>query len=258
VPFTFSHPAAILPLSRLPRWLVIPSALAIGSLSPDFWYILPGFGRESGHNLVGIFRFCLPAGLGLWLGWRLLLGPSLAILLPTAPRHAVRDYLHQWRLSDLWAAPLSVIVGAITHVAWDRWAHDNHAELIPVPHGRVHLLGHHPEVWQILQLGSSILGLALLVAWFLIALRRLCPTATWAQRLWPGQVRALALAALFVGPLIVSATLRMPLDASSLHEFRAGFLPTVRLFLPLLAGSLFTWSALVLIARTARTTLRRT
>lgn len=38
MPFTGSHPAAVLPLLR---WGLIPSALVIGSMSPDLGYFLP-------------------------------------------------------------------------------------------------------------------------------------------------------------------------------------------------------------------------
>ncbi|MEN9355375.1 MAG: hypothetical protein RL318_2700, partial [Fibrobacterota bacterium] len=184
----------------------------------------------------------------LWLLWRLLLGPSLAILLPASPRKALTGYLHQWRLSDLWAAPFSVIIGAMTHLACDRLAHDNHTELVPLPHGRIHLLGHEPQLWQVLQLGSSILGLALLALWFLMALRRSCPTATWTLRLWPGIARASILGILFMGPL-VAAAVHLDLFTASIHDARAAFLPVIRLYLPVLTGCLFAWSVLVLIWR---------
>lgn len=38
MPFTLSHPAAVIPLSRV-KWLV-PSAVLMGSMAPDFPYFL--------------------------------------------------------------------------------------------------------------------------------------------------------------------------------------------------------------------------
>lgn len=260
MPFTFSHPAAVLPLARLPRWLLVPSALAIGSMAPDFWYVLPGFGfdRDSGHNLHGIFHFCLPASLALWVAWRLLLGPSLTRLLPSAPRKRLAGRLHRWQISDLWAAPVSLILGALTHVAWDRLAHDNHSELLPLPDGRLHLLGHQPELWKVLQAGSSILGLAILGIWFLWTLRRLAPATRWRERLWPGLARAVALFALFLAPFAIATLKLMPTGiAWTPVSLKDHLHPILSLYLPLLAASLFTWSLLVLIARLAMDADRR-
>lgn len=260
VPFTFAHPAAVLPLTRLPRWLLVPSALAVGSMSPDFWYILPGLGfdRGSGHNLIGVFRFCLPSALGLWLAWRLLLGPSLVLLMPPASRSRLRANLHAWKLSDLWAAPLSVVVGALTHVAWDVLAHDNHSELLPLPDGRLHLFGHQPPLWKVLQMGSSVLGLAVLGAWFLWTLRRLSPASSWTDRVWPGPLRSSVLLLLFGGPLLLASIRLMPASSPwTLLGFKEHLHPILGLYLPLLAATLLTWSLIALIARLALDANRR-
>lgn len=40
MPFTFSHPAIILPLSYLPKKWFSLTGLIIGSLIPDFEYLL--------------------------------------------------------------------------------------------------------------------------------------------------------------------------------------------------------------------------
>lgn len=260
VPFTFAHPAAVLPLTRLPRWLAVPSALAVGSMSPDFWYILPGLGfdRGSGHNLAGVFRFCLPASLVLWLLWRLLIGPSLLLLLPEAVRHRLRGSLNSWRLSDLWAAPLSIILGAMTHVVWDHLAHDNHAELLPLPDGRLHLFGHQPPLWKVLQMGSSILGMTVLGLWFVWTLRRLTPGKRWIESYWPGPARMLILAALLLGPFLMATLQLMPPDFAWTPGILKDRLHAIMgLYLPLLAGTLLTWSCLALIARMGRDALNR-
>lgn len=260
MPFTFAHPAAVLPLARLPRWIVVPSALAVGSMSPDFWYILPGlgFGRDTGHNLPGIFRFCLPASLGLWILWRLLIGPSLLLLLPEAVRERLSGSLNSWRLSDLWAAPLSIVLGAMTHVAWDRLAHDNHVELLPLPDGRLHLFGHQPPLWKVLQMGSSILGMTILGLWFLWTLRRLTPGTPWFESYWPGPGRFLILTALLLGPFLLASYQLMPTDTAwTLGIFKDRLHSIMGLYLPLLAGTLVVWSLLTLIAKLACDTIRR-
>ena len=61
MPYPFAHPAAVLPLARFG----VPSALVIGALSPDLWYLLPLIDRAQTHALSGVLAFCLAAGLVL-------------------------------------------------------------------------------------------------------------------------------------------------------------------------------------------------
>jgi hypothetical protein len=243
VPFTLSHPAAVLPLARAPRWLFVPSALVIGSMAPDFWYILPRYGRDSGHSIPGIFHFCLPYGLAFWLGWRLLVEPSLAPLFPDGIRRSLVGRLHTWRWSDLWAAPLSVVVGAFTHVYWDALTHDNHSEFLDLPSGRIHLLGHQPEVWKVLQGGSSVLGLVVIAIWTLWALRKLRPDLSWNERLWPGAWRAAVLACLVVVPLAAAMAEALPATLPGrLLDLRHCLGPVLHRDLPYQAVALCLWA----------------
>ncbi len=64
MPFTFSHPAIILPLRYLPKsWFSI-TALAIGSLTPDFEYFLRmKVKSDYSHTISGMFWFDMPVAL---------------------------------------------------------------------------------------------------------------------------------------------------------------------------------------------------
>jgi hypothetical protein len=168
LPFTLAHPAAILPLRR---YLVL-SALVVGSLAPDFRYFLNLAPRgHIGHSLKGIFIFCLPVGLAvLWIFQRIMKLPLISL----APRS------HQQRLAKL-AKPFrwggagrfalilaSLLLGAISHLAWDAFTHDNGLVVRNVPDMRVPLeeFGTHRPLYNVLQHGSSLLGLAILVFWY--------------------------------------------------------------------------------------------
>nr|WP_237421370.1 DUF4184 family protein [Flavobacterium sp. HBTb2-11-1] len=74
MPFTFSHPAIILPLRYLPKsWFSI-TALTIGSLTPDFEYFLRmKVKSDYSHTLDGIFWFDLPLALLLTFLFTILL-----------------------------------------------------------------------------------------------------------------------------------------------------------------------------------------
>ena len=64
MPYTLSHVAAVLPFSRLLARLQILSAMVIGSMAPDFGYLLPIHPpRVATHSAVSLVTFSLPLGL---------------------------------------------------------------------------------------------------------------------------------------------------------------------------------------------------
>src|SRR5688500_2494323 len=120
MPYPFAHPAAVLPLARPLGRFAVPSALAIGSMAPDFWYFVPLLERDESHSLVGLAWFCLPAGLLAYALFHLLLKqPLIALLSPRlgcfTPAGLPRV---PWR-----AVIVSLMVGALTHLAWDALTH---------------------------------------------------------------------------------------------------------------------------------------
>ena len=88
MPFTLAHPATVLALART---RLVFSALVIGSMAPDFPYLLALSTRaQFGHTLSGVFTFCLPAGLTVfWLFHRYLKAPLLARL-PASHQECLR------------------------------------------------------------------------------------------------------------------------------------------------------------------------
>ena len=82
MPFTISHAAAVLPLRGFAKFPLPLAALMIGSLSPDLAYFLPGeLGRVETHSFAGLFWFCWPVSIGLWLLFvRVLEQPTIALL----------------------------------------------------------------------------------------------------------------------------------------------------------------------------------
>src|ERR1700721_4280007 len=93
--FSFSHPAAVLPVhSRFKNWIPL-SALVIGSLVPDAEYYLPmpEHFRNHSHTLLGTFSTSLPLGILLWLVfyWPAL---SAVYFLPSPHRAATAPQLN--------------------------------------------------------------------------------------------------------------------------------------------------------------------
>ena len=166
MPFTLAHPAAVLPLrrTRLPF-----SALVVGSMSPDFEYLL----RLSptsvvSHTPLGLVSFCVPASLvvlglfhELWLpALRVLCGrevrPAGAGVPQRSPLVLARGFL---------VMIVAILVGALTHLIWDAFTHEHGWAVARMPllvrtvfetrWGGV-------RVYKLLQHGSTLAGMGLL------------------------------------------------------------------------------------------------
>ncbi|BCY08973.1 DUF4184 family protein [Actinoplanes sp. L3-i22] len=126
MPFTGSHPAAILPFVR--REGTVPSALVIGSVVPDLPYYLPiPVSAGATHSLIGTLTVDVMLGGVLFLLWHLLLAPFSVAVAP-APVRARIDLAHTSRTGPVTArgvtqVGLSLAVGAATHAIWDAFTH---------------------------------------------------------------------------------------------------------------------------------------
>jgi hypothetical protein len=167
VPFTASHPAAVLPFLRTP---LPASALVIGSLAPDLPYYLPvgELGWET-HDALAVLTADPLIGLLAWLLWHgLLAAPALAAA-PAAVRARLLGRVPlglrvRLRPGSLALTALALVLGAGTHVGWDAFTHGGQwgAEHIAVL--RRPVAGVPAYDWA--QLASSVLGL-LVLAWWL-------------------------------------------------------------------------------------------
>ena len=64
MPFTLSHPLAVVPLRRWCPARLNFAALVIGSMSPDFGYFIGQFDAAAfAHTIPGLFTVCLPTGV---------------------------------------------------------------------------------------------------------------------------------------------------------------------------------------------------
>ena len=170
MPFTLSHPAAVLPL----RKYGVLSALVIGSMMPDVMYFLPfiPMHQSYGHTLPGLFFFCLPGGLLLlWLFHSLLKKPLIS-LFPSSQQEkllAASDHFHFGPGKRFTEIAASIFVGAVTHVVWDSFTHSNGWGTLTIPVLRTQVTeipGFIFMLAEILQFVSSIVGaLVLLLAY---------------------------------------------------------------------------------------------
>jgi len=151
----------------------VPSALAIGAMIPDAWYIVPFLERDHGHELPGALLFCVPAGVLAYVAFHLIFKLPLLAL---APRW-LAERLAAWATPGLPPARwhrvlLSLFAGIATHLAWDAFTHTGHFPILDAQvAGGLYL-------HQVLQHGSTLLGTAFLAVWAWRKLRATQPMAT--------------------------------------------------------------------------------
>jgi uncharacterized protein DUF4184 len=156
MPFTLSHPAAVLLLSRPP---LVASALVTGAVAPDLPYLLPqatsaGWGPYSDFNLTYTHAFDtgLTAGiviaLFLLVLYHQLLKRPLVALLPESVAGRLLEATDRFRwlpVARLAWIVISASAGVLTHLLWDALVHDNGSP-------------RSPEVTETLWWASTLLG----------------------------------------------------------------------------------------------------
>jgi membrane-bound metal-dependent hydrolase YbcI (DUF457 family) len=169
MPWTFAHPAAVLPLRRFcPRYLNFPTLL-IGSMMPDFWYYVPGVDLSKlAHSAQGTLLACLPAGLLVLCVLRWLRKP-LCFLLPQPHRAALMPLAQTpivLRPALFARVAASLVLGASTHILWDAFTHQNYsvvAYFTVLQATAFQLGGTDVPVSYLLHLLSTVAGVAMLM-----------------------------------------------------------------------------------------------
>jgi len=169
VPFTISHAAAVLPLRGFAGFRLPLAAMVIGSMSPDYAYFLPGgLERVETHSVAGLFYFCWPVSIALWLLFvRVLEQPTFA-LLPENWRTRFPPSSREITLRTLSFASGAILLGGVTHLVWDSFTHRGTAVVNALPF--LHEVAFYFHGWRIrwfvvLQLASSIFGILALAIW---------------------------------------------------------------------------------------------
>lgn len=165
MPFTFSHPAIILPLTYFPgKWFSL-TGLVIGSLVPDFEYFLRmNLESNYSHTIGGLFWFDLPLGLLLAFLFHKVVKQSLFDNLPVFFRSRFSRF-RQFRWNEYfrkntYVVIISLFIGSVSHLFWDSFTHDQgyFAATIPVLTNTVDFFGVQVPVLKILQHTSTLIG----------------------------------------------------------------------------------------------------
>ena len=170
MPWTFAHPAAVLPLRKFCPAPLDFSALVIGSMIPDLgYYLFYSNLARSAHSFVGSVLVCLPVGLTVWGIFHLLRKP-LCFVLPQPHRGALATFVVTplpLRPRTLIAAGISVLLGAWTHIVWDSFTHNGTwlAKQVPLLRESAFQVSTVEFPWYfLLQQLSTLVGATILIA----------------------------------------------------------------------------------------------
>ncbi len=167
MPWTFAHPAAVLPVYLLSRRKSHLLALCIGSLAPDLFYYAGAFQFASAaHTWRGFLMYCLPLGALVYL-LVCRLWPMLHWFSPALIRARLRpqiDVLIENRYKHYGLVLASLAVGSMTHVAWDGFTHFHGwaSDYFPLLNTPVVL---RLPLYKLLQHASSVFGV-LFICWY--------------------------------------------------------------------------------------------
>lgn len=169
MPFTFSHPAVVLPLNYLPKkWFSI-TALIVGSLMPDLEAFLRFKSeKDQSHSWDALFWFCLPLGLAISFLFHLIVrNPFIFNLPPFFQKRFINyagfDWLAYFK-KNVAVVLLSLLIGGASHLIWDSFSHYEGVllKLNPEWNRNTTILGYSIEIVYVIQYLNSILGLAII------------------------------------------------------------------------------------------------
>jgi hypothetical protein len=174
MPFTFAHPAAVLPFVRYKKYFHIP-AMVLGSMAPDFEYFLRGVPVGLyGHTFWGALLFDLPLAAIVWLIGRYIVFEPVTPYLPGFLRIASAGKTERFRPLSALIFIYSALAGIFTHIAWDSFTHLNGAmvNLIPALRETVRINAYEIPVFKFLQHGSTLAGFIVIAVFLLYAEKR--------------------------------------------------------------------------------------
>jgi len=149
MPLTFlSHQAPVVALKLARPRCFDGVALVIGSMAPDFPYVLSETAWEfDAHGPVGLVAFALPASVAVaWLLRARVAAVAFALLPSLGPLRMGDWRVLAARRPAWWVTATSALLGAASHSLWDTFTHDRGAgaRLFPVLRERALTLGDAP------------------------------------------------------------------------------------------------------------------
>ncbi|WP_343561422.1 DUF4184 family protein [Sphingobacterium sp.] len=130
MPFTFSHPALILPFRKIDRKYISFTGLVMGSMIPDFEFFLKmRTGPNLGHHFPGVFLLNIPLAFVLCLIFHEFVKQPLFSNVPFFLQQRLRKYAafnwSRYAVENTFVVISSITLGIATHLFWDAFTHDD-------------------------------------------------------------------------------------------------------------------------------------
>lgn len=165
MPFTFSHPAIVLPLTYLPKKWFSLTGLIIGSITPDFeYFIRMKVQSDYSHTLSGLFWFNLPLGILLAFIFHGIVRNSLIENLPLFLKSRFSNFTRfNWLnffKKNILVVILSILIGAASHLFWDSFTHQTgfFVQKLSVLSSAIKISNFSVPIYKIIQHGSTLAG----------------------------------------------------------------------------------------------------
>ena len=178
MPFTFSHPAIVLPGYYLPKKWRSFTGLIVGSVTPDFemFFRMKAYMAYT-HSWHSIFWLNLPLALILAFLFHLIVRNPLINHLPLFLKQRLAtfkqfDWVRYFR-ENYFIVMLSILVGTASHIFWDSFTHAYgiFVKHFPILATDITLAGTSMALYTFLQFAFSVLG-ALLILFTVLLLPR--------------------------------------------------------------------------------------
>lgn len=166
MPFTFTHPALILPFKKYQKYFSF-TALIIGSLAPDFEYFIR-FQLKStiSHTLLSLFIFNLPLIFLLSYLFHKIVKNQFNEHSPKPLDSWFKTIAEQnWSInsiSTLFIFIYSALIGIFSHILWDSFTHINGFFVTRISLFNETIIKNIP-LYKILQHLSTLLGLIIIL-----------------------------------------------------------------------------------------------
>ncbi|RDC66085.1 DUF4184 family protein [Adhaeribacter pallidiroseus] len=165
MPFTFSHPAIVLPFYYLPKKTRSMTGLVIGSMVPDFekFFRMSHYDGFS-HTWPAIFYFNLPLAILLSFAFHQVARNSLIDNLPLFLKKRLLPYKQfnwlRYFKNHYLVIILSILVGVVSHLTWDSLTHPGGQlfELFPILSKWIRYPGFHMWLYVLIDRISSVIG----------------------------------------------------------------------------------------------------
>ncbi|MFM2228949.1 MAG: hypothetical protein RL607_207 [Bacteroidota bacterium] len=165
MPFTFAHPALLIPLRLYQSLWYSWTALIIGTMVPDFEYFfrLETVSTHS-HTFWGLLYWDIPVGLFLFIVYNQLVKKVVWTNLPSSLHERLHVYSQPitiFSLRQFIFVCFSIYLGAITHVFWDAWTHPKgyFVNYFTTLQKEVIVLNYTIPYFKFAQHGSTLIGI---------------------------------------------------------------------------------------------------